>query len=140
MARRRVNEFVEVDGPLFDEGVILRFKDALAAGMKELGEEGAGIMMGFIAAGGFERTGAFLHSVDSFVHRDNRKGAGWVKIWPTHAFPEPVDAPTRTWMETGERGGVRLRKGIYAFRKTAQRLNTIKNQGMLPRLVETLDG
>lgn len=141
MARRRVNTFLELDGPLFDEGAIKRVKDALAEGMDELGDTGAEFMMGFIAMGGFVRTGGFMRSVDSELRR-NTGGAGWVKVYPTGGWSgEPGSGPTRTWMETGRRGSVGLRKGVYAFRKTAQRLNAMKyDQVMLPKLIGALDG
>lgn len=131
---RRIRPFLELDGPLFDEAVVLQFKDAIADGMAELGDTGVEFMMGFISMGGFVRTGNFLRSTTSEVHRDTA-GAGWVKVYQT----EPL--PPRTWMETGQRKGVRLRKGVYAYRKTAQRLNAMKyDQVMLPRLIGALDG
>jgi len=138
MARKKT-PVIEIDGPLFDVDVIKDVKDALAAGMAELGDEGAGVMMGFIAAGGFQKTGAFLSSVTSEIHRTDKMSAGWVKVYPTDVWPD-TDRPTRTWMETGRRGGVSMTKGAYAFRNTAKRLNAAKFDGYFDGVSEALNG
>jgi len=148
MARgRKLSPYIEVSGPLFESGLVQDVKDAAWEGMKELGDEGVGIMMGFVEAGGFRRTGEFLRDIEAEEHRDKANAIGWIKLYPPHQWPA-ADRPTRTWMEEGRRGNrlqggtrVRLTKGVGAFRKTAQRLNAMKyDQFILPHMLRALNG
>jgi hypothetical protein len=116
---RKPSEYVEVSGPLFEPDVVRRVKRAIGKGVEEVGEESAGVMMGFIAAR-FMDTGAFMRSVESDF-RQSGDNIGYAKVAPTAAWPEP-GRPTKTWAETGQRGGKRLRKGAYIMRNTATRV------------------
>lgn len=150
---RKPHALVELSGPLFDDGMPDNVQDAIAEQVEELGDEGAGVLMGFISAAGFVRSGGFLHSVTSEFHRS--RGIGYAKIYPTESWGGEITVghsgaktksgkkrmtvqsvkttaggPTRTWFETGVRGGRRpaKRKGIYGFRKTTQRMDAMNPQ------------
>lgn len=115
-------QYIELSGPLFEDGVGRRFLDAVADGMEELADEGASILGAAISQRGFVKTGRFLRGIDTVAKRsDADDSAGFVAIvvadgaWPN-------GGPTKTWFERGTRRGVRLRTGGYGFRKTATAL------------------
>lgn len=145
--RRRLTPYIEVSGPMFEEGLPQLAKDAIWEGMKDVAEVGAEIQMGFISGAGFVATGNFLRDVDVEEHRTKANAIGWIKVYPPNQYPNP-DRPTRTWMEEGRRGDrraggerVRMRKGVGAFRKSAQRVNAMKyDQFILPRLAKAING
>ena len=120
------NRTIRLDGPLFDPNVIANFHRAMGEGIQELGEEGEGMLMAFIARAGFEKSGAFLRSVTS--DKINLSGldiaGSSVSVtddWKHHG----AGRPTKTWFEEGKRNGVRLRKGGWGFKNTAARLKTM---------------
>jgi hypothetical protein len=115
------SKYLEVTGPLFSPDVAREFNKAVNAGLEELGDEAAGILAGFVSQGGFEKTGAFLRSIDSKLTSQGGE-VGFVKVAPTDVWPTP-NRPTRTWFESGVRGGKKLRKGIGGFSKTTTRVN-----------------
>lgn len=136
MARQFISLEATAKGPLFDGDSYERFKDALAGGIQELAEQGGDLVANFVRAGGFIDTGRFVGS--TVVEITRTRGAGWAKVYQEDQWPAP-GRPTRTWMETGRRHGVRLRKGTYAYRKTARRLNKAKyEQVFLPKIVEAI--
>ena len=110
----RVKKYIELDGPLFDPDVIKRFKDEVAEGIEEVGDEAAGILAGFTANRGFVRSGDAI---------------GYAKVAPTAVWPTAA-RPTRTWAERGVRNGVRLRKGLWLFRNTATRTRQLDFEHM----------
>ena len=57
MARRRVGKYIELSGPLFDDNVGDRIKDALAGGILDLAKEGADAAQDFVTGGGFVQSG-----------------------------------------------------------------------------------
>lgn len=117
---RKLNQYIEVSGPIFDEATQRRMSDAIAEGLEELGDTAAGILAGYVSAAGFVKTGAFLQSIDAKLVRSS--GAGYVKVAPTDVWPTK-DRPTRTWLERGTRGGVKLRPAKGVFAKTRSRMN-----------------
>lgn len=124
MATRR-SQYIELDGPLFDDDMIRKFHDAVAEGMEDLGDEGASILGSAISQRGFIQTGRFLRSIDTVAKRSDKDGsAGYVAVVVNDAYPEP-GRPPRTWFERGTRRGIRLRTGGYGFRKTASALKTL---------------
>jgi len=128
-----------LSGPLFDPKAVERFKDAVHDGMAELADEASGVMVGYIHAHGFERTGQTWRSVTSEEHRDTPGGIGWFKVYPVDVWP-PAGRPTRTWMEEGKRRGIKLRKGGYVFRKTAAYTNKLKYEAQfLERIARVLN-
>lgn len=124
----RVKKYIELDGPLFDPDVIKRFKDEVAEGIEEVGDEAAGILAGFTANRGFVRSGMFLRSISSEFVRSG-DAIGYAKVAPTAVWPTAA-RPTRTWAERGVRNGVRLRKGLWLFRNTATRTRQLDFEHM----------
>lgn len=129
----RLNTYVELDGPLFDPEVVKRFKAAVGAEIEAIGDDAAGIMMGFVAAGGFVKTGRLLRSVTS-EFRQTPGLIGYAKVYPTDVWPEP-DRPTRTWISRGVRRGVKLRKAYDIFGRTTTR---VKQQGVQQRVADAV--
>jgi len=135
---RRPNQYVELDGPIFDKDVRKRVKGGIAQGIAALTELGEEIAVQYVHAS-FYDTGTFAANIKGTVKRS--KGAGYGKVamdvqgrWPT------PDRPTATWMETGMRAGVKLRKGTYAFRKTRTRVNAERFSPLfLGPIVEALE-
>lgn len=124
MPSTQENRTVRLEGPIFDADVIENLHKALSEAVKEVGEEGEGILMGFISKAGFEKTGAFLHSVDSEeLHKSGLPDASTITVTSDWAHSGP-GRPTKTWFEEGKRNGVRLRKGGWGFKNTAARLKT----------------
>lgn len=127
MAGTKGNRTVILEGPIFDADVIGNLRRELGKGIQELGEEGEGILMGFISSKGFENTGAFLRSVTSAIALHNPA------VYPDASMIEVTDdwahhgkgRPTKTWFEEGKRNGVRLRKGRWGFKNTATRLKAM---------------
>ena len=141
---RKPTQMYQLSGPLFDEKVTQRFKDAVNDGMRDLAEEGESTMAGFIAMRGFEKTGATIRSVTSEEHRDSTKAIGWFKVYPTDMWERGggprQDRPTRTWLEEGKRNGVKFRRGAFAFRKTTRRLKSLNyNDDFLAKISEALN-
>lgn len=118
MARRRYNQYLEVDGPIFDPDMKPMFMRAVHEGMEEHGEEGANVLGAAVLQRGFVRTGRFLQGIESAGKHSQKDTPGFVAITFGHKWPEP-DAPTATWFERGTRKGVRLRTGGWGLRKTA---------------------
>lgn len=121
---RKLNEYLEVSGPVFDDATRRKMSDAISEGLEELGDEAAGILAGYVSAAGFVKTGAFLSSIDSKLTRTG-DSAGYVKIAPTDVWPQK-GRPTRTWLEKGTRAGVKLRPAKGVFAKTRSRVNELK--------------
>lgn len=118
----RENLTIRVSGPIFDPNVASRLRDQLGEAVQEVGEEGEGILMGFIARAGFESSGRFLRSVDS--ERKTKGGkidASFVTVTDDWAH-QGAGRPTKTWFERGYRGGSRLRKGGWGFKNTGTRM------------------
>lgn len=134
---RRPNQYVELEGPLFDPDVIARFKDAVAEGIEELADEGDDVMMSQIAKGGFERTGQLLRSVDVVFVRRSRDVIGYAKILPTAVWPDP-DRPTRTWLAHGVRSGTKLRRGFDFFTRTTTVLRRMQPEERIAARVQTV--
>lgn len=140
MARRRT-QYIELDGPLFDDDVTRRFHDAVAKGMEEMANDGASILGAAISQRGFVKTGRFLRSIDTLSKRsDKDNSAGYTAVVVTDAYPEK-GRPTRTWFERGTRRGVRLRTGGYGFRKAATALRQVDwEQYFGGRIASALNG
>src|SRR3990167_5479764 len=140
MARRRVGKYIELSGPLFDDNVGDRIKDALAGGILDLAKEGADIAQDFVTGGGFVQSGRFVRSIGVEVKRTRGAGYATVQVVDAGAAYPSAGRPTRTLMEYGQRNGVQVRKGIYAFRKTARNLNKRKyDEFFLPALMGVLE-
>lgn len=124
MASTKANRTIRLDGPLFDADVIRNFRREIGEGIQEVGEEGEGILMGFISRAGFEKSGRFLRSVDS----EKLEKSGFIdasSVMVTDDWKHMgAGRPTKTWFEAGRRNGVRLRKGGWGFKNTASRLRT----------------
>jgi hypothetical protein len=120
---RKVSEYIEVDGALFDPDVKGLVFDAIALGIDDIGNQTIGIMMGFISAGGFVKTHQLLESVDA---KFRRKGGqiGYSLVAPTAVYPEK-NRPTRTWLSRGTRRGLKLRAGYNIFTRTATAANRL---------------
>ncbi len=119
---KRSKPYIELDGPVFDPDVQRILISAVDEGLEALGDEASGILVGFIHQAGFVKTGAFARSVDSELRKRRDTEVGYVKVQVTDAWPKP-DRPTREWLVTGRRNGVKLRKGNGVFAKTNTRLN-----------------
>lgn len=117
---RKASQYIELSGPLFEGDVQDRIYDVIAKGIERIGEESQGVMMGFIQAGGFVKTGELLHSVDAKFKRQPG-GIGFSKVMPTAVWPEK-NRPTRTWIARGTRKGQKLRPGYDIFSRTATRM------------------
>lgn len=125
MASTAANRTIRLEGPIFDPDVIENLRRALSESVREVGDEGEGILMGFIAAKGFEKSGRFLRSVTSepAMQSPNYPDASVLKVTDDWKHNGP-GRPTKTWFEEGKRNGVRLRKGSWGFKNTAARLKT----------------
>ncbi|MBI5289698.1 MAG: hypothetical protein HY873_12065 [Chloroflexi bacterium] len=134
---RKPNQFIELDGPLFDPNVVRNFKQAVAEGIEELADEGDDVMMAQISAGGFVRTGQFLRSVDVVFVRSSLDVIGYAKILPTAVWPD-ADRPTRTWIARGLRGGVKMRKGFDIFARTTTVLRQMQPEERIARRVQVV--
>ena len=130
MASTVQNRTIRLEGPIFDPDVTENLRRALSESVREVGDEGEGILMGFIASGGFVKSGGFLHSVDSEMLRSagepDRSTITVTDDWKHHG----AGRPTKTWFEEGKRNGVRLRKGRWGFKNTAARLKTFNFDDM----------
>jgi len=116
---------IQTSGPLFAADVVAKFQREITEGIREIGEEGEGILAGFISNAGFQRSGRFLHSVDT-EHINSRGQPGTSIVTVTDDWKhEGAGRPTRTWFERGYRNNVRMRKGNWGFKNTAKRLNQI---------------
>jgi len=120
---RRVSQYLELSGPVFEGDAQRKLSDAISEGLEELGDQAAGILAGYVSAAGFVKTGAFLKSIDSKLTRTG-DSAGYVKVAPTDVWPAP-NRPTRTWLEKGTRAGVKLRPAKGVFAKTRSRVNEL---------------
>jgi len=134
---RRPNQYIELDGPLFDPDIVQRFKDAVAEGIAELADEGDDIMGSQILAGGFRRTGQLLASVDVVYVRSSKAAIGYAKILPTDVWPER-DRPTRVWLSKGSRRGVKLRPGFDFFSRTTNVLKRLQPEERIAKRVQTV--
>lgn len=125
MASVKGNRTIRLEGPIFDPNVTRHLHEALGEGIQELGEEGEGILMGFIAKGRFEKSGAFLRSVTSeTLSKTGLPNASTVTVTDDWKHGG-AGRPTKTWFERGYRNGVRLRKGSWGFRNTATRMRAM---------------
>ncbi len=125
MASTKANRTITLEGPIFDAGVREKLYGAISDGIKDVAEEGEGILMGFISASGFESTGAFLHSVTSEMKK-NSGNPDSAKLTVTADWQhEGAGHPTKTWFESGLRSGVKLRKASGGFSKTATRMRSL---------------
>jgi hypothetical protein len=114
---RRGTQYVELDGPLFDPEIIMKFKGAVSAGIRELADEGVEILQAYTWQGGFVDSGDWVTSIHSeFIQN---RGIGYAKVLPS------APLPPRIWGERGTRRGVKLRKGVGMFRKTKTRLRQL---------------
>lgn len=113
---------VQLTGPLFDPGVVKKFRKELEEGVHAVGEEGEGVLMGFISKAGFQSSGRFMQSVDT---EKGRKDITSIVVVTDDWAHQGRGRPTKTWFERGQRGGVRLRKGGWGFKNTAKRLNAM---------------
>jgi hypothetical protein len=143
MARKRkVNQWLELEGEIFEPAMEEKVKDAIAEGIEHLGDEGAGIMMSAISAAGFVRTGATVRSVESVYKRSGSLVAGYATVAPRNMWPAP-NRPTKMWMEEGRRGRgdarMKLRRGTGAFRKTKTALNRFKLEFIAERIAKALN-
>ena len=136
---RKPSQFIELDGPLFDADMSLRVKDALAEGVKELGEDAAEIMVGFISQAGFIATGAFISSTESVFKRRGRAEVGFAKVTPSDSWKGVSGRPPKTWLARGTRGGVKLRKGSDVFRQTTTRVNAMKYDFIAAKIAKALN-
>lgn len=87
---RKPNMYVQLDGPLFDTGMIRLFNGAVFAGIEEIADEADDIMMAQISAGGLVDTGALLRSVDIITKRSSQDVIGYAKIEPTDVWQGSV--------------------------------------------------
>lgn len=134
---RKPNQYVELEGPLFDPNVIRNFKQAVAEGIEELADEGQDVMMAQISAGGFVRTGQFLRSVDVVFTRSSQDVIGYAKVAPTAVWPD-ADRPTRTWIARGLRGGVKMRKSFDIFSRTTTVLRQMQPEERIAKRVQVV--
>ena len=116
---RRPNQYIELDGPLFDPNVIANFKGAVSDGLGELAQDGAEILQSYIYQAGFIDSGHFVSDVE--VVKVQTRGIGYYKVAPFHQWPAK-GRPPRIWVERGTRRGVKLRPGRTPFAKTRTRL------------------
>ena len=143
MPYRRVSKYLEIEGPLFDDAMREHVQNALAGAIKDLAVRGAEEAQSAVRAGGFVSSGRFVGGIGVEIVR--RRGAGYAKVGivdASAAYPTS-DRPTRTWMEYGQRNGRNgrvTRKGVYAFRKSANKLNRMKyDEYFLPALMAALE-
>lgn len=162
----RGSKALVIEGEIFDADVARKINGAIREGLDELGDTAAGILAGFVAEAGFVKTGRFLRSIDSQHKGDDDGGVGYVKVMPTDVWAGTIflgkvgttkkgkdkigvvkavthaDAkgrPTRTWFETGMRGGKKLRTGIGGFSKTATRVNSMSYQHLEDKIAAVLE-
>jgi hypothetical protein len=125
LVARAENRTIRVEGPIFDPRVVQNLHEALGEGIKELGEEGEGILMSFIARAGFEQSGRFLRSATSEqLSKAGHPDASTVTVTDDWKHMG-AGRPTKTWFERGYRNGVRLRKGGWGFKNTATRMRAM---------------
>lgn len=169
MPRRTTRgQYLEInwDGWLFDPSVMQRYRDAVAEGIEELGDEGAGIMASVMANAGLVLTGRTLRSIDSEFRRAGRDTTGYAKVQPTDTWHGEITLgvvgrtkkgkarmgvtsarstgsehrPTLTWLDRGTRGGIKLTKSGNLFSRTTNALNNVRTEFMVNKLVEALGG
>lgn len=158
------NQYIELDGPLFEPGMRAAFAGAVREGMAELSEDLEGVMAGVISGGGFVKTGSFLRSVDSIQRYRGPEEVGYIKIYPMDSWSGTItlghngaktkkgkarmtvtsvdssnNRPTRTWADRGERRGVKLRKGLNIFSRTATAGRNIDKQQFADKIAEALN-
>ena len=136
---RKPSEYIELSGPLFDADMTERVNDAIASGIKELGEDAQEIMVGFISQAGFVRTGAFISSTESHFKRRGRSEVGFARVSPMDVWSGAGGKPTKTWLARGTREGVKLRKGNNVWAKTATRVNAMKVERIADKIAEALN-
>ena len=138
--RRRVSQYIELDGPIWDAVESGRIKDALADAILGLAKEGAEQAQGFVQGAGFVKSGRFVRGIGVEVHRS--RGAGYANVMVVDqgaAYPT-ANRPTRTFMEYGTRRGQKIRTANYAFRKTKRALDKVKYDGyFVPALMKVLE-
>ena len=88
MARSRT--YIELDGPLFEDDVLRRFKGAVFSGIEELADEADDIMASHIAAGGMVDTGRLLASVNIQSVRSSQDVIGYSVVTPTDTWQGSV--------------------------------------------------
>jgi hypothetical protein len=95
-------------------------------------------MASVIAQGGFVRTGTFLRSVSALA-KHSGDAIGFEKIQPTGQWPAP-GRPTLTWADRGTRKGLKLRKSLNIFSRTATGLRNIDQGFIADKIAEALNG
>ena len=129
---------VDLEGGVFDQGIAGRIAAAINEGLEQTGDEAAGVLTGFIAQSGFVKTGAFMRSVDSKLLTKSADEPGYVKVAVEDAWPNS-NRPTRTWAETGTRGGRKLRRGLGVFSKTNRRVGDFSFANIEAAIQKVLD-
>jgi len=166
--KKKVSQYIEInwDGWLFDDAVMQRYRDAVAEGIEELGEEGAGIMASVMANAGLVLSGRTIRSIESDFRRSGPDTTGYAKVQPTDTWRGEITLgvvgktkkgrnrigvtsarstgeqgrPTLTWLDRGTRRGIKLRKSGNLFSRTTNALNNIRTDFMAAKLVEALGG
>lgn len=164
----RKGKYIEInwDGWLFDDSVMQRYRDAVADGIEELGDEGAGIMASVMANAGLVLSGRTIRSIESDFRRTGRDTTGYAKVQPTDSWRGEITLgvvgktkkgkdrigvtsarstgeqgrPTLTWLDRGTRGGIKLTKSGNLFSRTTNALNNVRTEFMANKLVEALGG
>lgn len=161
---RKPSQYIELDGPLFDENMKHRFVIAVREGMEDLSEDLEGVMAATISQGGFVKSGDFLRSVDSVQRYRGLDEVGYIKIYPMDSWSGTITLghagaktksgkarmtvtsvsssnhrPTRTWADRGTRRGVKLRKGLNIFSRTATAGRNIDKQQFADKIAEALN-
>lgn len=115
---RKPNQYIELDGPLFDPGMIRLFNGAVYAGMAELADEADDIMAAQISAGGLVASGRLLRSVDIQTKRSSQDVIGYFKIEPTDVWQGSVSVRKTGTATRTTKKGKRQRVNVYSVRSS----------------------
>jgi hypothetical protein len=138
---RRITD-VEVSGPLFEIADIEReVKDVLREGIDELGAAGRDIAKSFAPVGS---TGHFRTSINLFSSSREEEPFAVVRSTdygrPYPGYPKSPP-PLSTWLERGERKGVKIKKGRGIFTRAYRSINAIdKDTYFIGKLTERFGG
>lgn len=130
---RRVGEYLELSGPIFEPDAAKRFNRAVGKGIEEMGKDVADIGVAAAGAAGVIDSGRYISSWASKFTQT--RGAGFATVRPSDVYPK-AGRPTRTWIDKGVRRGVKLRAGRNITSKTRTRARQLSLSGYFERLIQ----